>query len=112
MLTLDALRAWGAHVDEGLARCMNMEVFYLKLVSSLKDDTKVEELKAALDREDWEAAFDTAHGLKGVYANLALTPMLTPVARISDSLKTRAEADYAPLMDELLRQKEKFDALF
>ena len=32
MLTLDALRAYGADVDDGLRRCMNMEAFYLKLL--------------------------------------------------------------------------------
>ena len=47
MLTLDALRAYGADVDDGLRRCMNMEAFYLRLFSSLKGDTRVEELKAA-----------------------------------------------------------------
>ena len=25
MLTLDALRAWGANVEEGMTRCLNME---------------------------------------------------------------------------------------
>lgn len=46
MLTLEALRSYGADVEEGLHRCMNMEAFYLKLFDSLKGDTRVEELKA------------------------------------------------------------------
>ena len=29
MVTLEFLREYGANVDEGLARCMNMESFYL-----------------------------------------------------------------------------------
>ena len=112
MITIDTLRAWGANVDEGLQRCMNMEAFYLRLVNSLNGDTKVAQLQAALDRQDLAAAFEIAHSLKGVYLNLALTPLAEPVSRLSDLLKARTEMDYSGLMAQIQEQKEKFDALF
>ena len=96
MITVDTLRAWGANVDEGLQRCM----------------TNVARLQAASARQDLAAAFEIAHGLKGVYLNLALTPLAEPVSRLSDLLKARTEMDYSGLMAQIQEQKEKFDALF
>ena len=32
MITIDSLREYGANVEEGLARCMGKEEFYLMLV--------------------------------------------------------------------------------
>lgn len=112
MMTLDALRAFGANVDEGLNRCMNMEAFYLKLVNSLNGDTRVNELKASLDAGDLDKAFEHAHALKGVYGNLSLTPLYNPIQEITELLRTRAAADYGPLMDRILAEKARFDALF
>ena len=31
-MTIDKLREYGADVEDGLARCMNNEAFYLKMV--------------------------------------------------------------------------------
>ncbi len=111
MLTLDALRAYGADVDDGLKRCMNMEAFYLKLVGSLRGSTRVEELAEAVARKDLGRAFDLAHSLKGVYANLSLTPILGPVSEITELLRAGTEMDYSPLMAEILEQKARLDAL-
>ena len=112
MLTLDALRAYGADVDSCLRRCMNMEAFYLKLVNSLKGDTKPEELKAAVEAKDLDKAFEVAHALKGVYGNLSLTPLTKPVTEITELLRARTDTDYSALMNEIMAQKAKLDALF
>ncbi len=111
MITIDALRAYGANVDEGLRRCMNMEAFYLKLFGSLKGDTRVDDLKAAVARKDLDAAFEAAHALKGIYGNLSLTPLYEPVCRITELLRSRTDTDYTPLLEEISAQKEKLDAL-
>ena len=41
MLTIDKLREYGADVDEGLARCMNMEDFYIGLVKKALADNRL-----------------------------------------------------------------------
>ena len=41
MLTIDALKEYGANVDEGLGRCMGNEALYLKLVSTIPNEEKV-----------------------------------------------------------------------
>ena len=52
MLTLDALKAYGAKTDEGLARCRNMEPFYLKIVGMVLADANFEALKQAMAAYD------------------------------------------------------------
>ena len=101
MLTVDSLRAFGAHVDEGMARCMGREDFYLRLVKMALGDANVGKLKDAIAANDLDAAFEAAHALKGVMANLALTPVLTPVAEITELLRARTEMDYRPLMEKI-----------
>ena len=65
MLTIDALRTWGANVNEGLERCMNMEAFYLRLVPKAVEDANFEKLPEAVAAGDMEKAFEAAHALKG-----------------------------------------------
>ena len=47
MLNNDALRAWGANVDEGMVRCLNNEAFYLKLVQKSMQDPSFERLASS-----------------------------------------------------------------
>ena len=86
MLTIDALRAWGANVDEGLTRCCGNEAFYLRLAGMAAQDGNFARLEEALGAEDYSAAFEAAHALKGVLANLALTPWLAPVSEMTELL--------------------------
>ena len=91
MLTVDALRAWGANVDEGLGRCFNKEDFYLKLVGMELMDQNFGRLDAAIAAGDARAAFEAAHGLKGAVGNLALTPLYTPISAITEQLRGQSE---------------------
>ena len=110
-MTLDDLTAYGANVEEGLARCMGMEDFYLRLVESIKGEAGFDTLKGDLEDERFADAFSTAHALKGVLANLALTPMYEPVAELTDLLRPKAPVDYADLLNKIMEERERFLAL-
>ena len=101
MLTIDALRAYGADVDDGLKRCMNNEGFYLKLVEKAAADPSFEQLKEAVEGGDLGRGFELAHALKGVSANLSLTPIETPVREITELLRSRTETDYGPYLERI-----------
>lgn len=115
MLTLDALRAYGANVDEGLARCMNMEPFYLKIVGMVLADKNFEALKSAMAAGDAAAAFEAAYALKGATGNASLTPIYTPVCALSDTLKGHTDAPIGPecrkLAEETFAQLERLQAM-
>lgn len=105
MITVEGLKEYGANVDEGLARCMNNEAFYLKLVDKVLKDKGFEELSAAVEANDPDAAFEAAHKLKGVLANLALTPLCEPVSEMVELLRNRSEADYTQYLEKIEEKK-------
>lgn len=111
MLTIDSLREYGANVDEGLQRCMNNEGFYLKMVAKILDDTSCEKLEKALKENDLDAAFEAAHALKGVTANLSLTPIYEPVCEITELLRGRTQTDYSPYLEKIIEKKNELTAL-
>ena len=110
-MTLDDLIAFGANVDEGMQRCMNNEAFYLGLVESVKSEANFDALQAAIDAGDLDAAFEAAHALKGVLANLAITPLYEPANQICELLRAKEEADYPTLVAALMGKLEEFKAL-
>lgn len=108
MLTIDILRSWGADVEEGLARCMNMEDFYITLVGKVIEDNRLPLLEQQIAANDLDKAFETAHALKGMYANLSLTPLTKPLSEMTEFLRSRTQTDYSALLAEA---KEQFDKL-
>ena len=108
MLTIDKLKHYGADVDEGLARCMNMEDFYITLVGKVLEDNRLPLLEQQISEKKLDAAFETAHALKGMYANLSLTPLTKPVSEITELLRSRTDTDYSALLAEA---KAQFEAL-
>ncbi len=111
MLTLDVLKQYGANVTEGLGRCMNNEAFYLRMVGMAIRDDNVAALDAAVKKGHYKEAFELAHGLKGMYANLSLTPLSVPLSEITELLRAEADTDYTTLMNEIVLQKQKLDKL-
>lgn len=108
MLTIEKLREYGADVEEGLARCMNMQDFYIMLVGKVLEDNRLPLLEEQIGAGDLTAAFETAHALKGMYANLSLTPLTKPVSEITELLRSKTETDYSALLAEA---KAQFEAL-
>ena len=109
MITLDTLRTYGADVDSGLARCMNNEAFYIRMVKlALSDPSGIEKLGAALEAGDVKPAFEAAHSLKGVYANLSLTPVFDPMSELTEILRSGRLDGTAALFEAF---KEKYAEL-
>lgn len=111
MLTIDKLREYGADVDEGIARCMNMTDFYISLVKKVLTDNRLPLLEQQIGEGSLEGAFETAHALKGMYANLSLTPLTKPVSEMTELLRSRTDTDYSALLSEAKSQFDKLCAL-
>ena len=107
MITVEGLREWGANTDEALVRCMNNENFYLMLVGKALQDPSFEKLKEAVGAKDLDRAFELAHALKGVTANLALTPLTVPVSEMTELLRSRTDTDYTPYLEKISERLEK-----
>ena len=111
MLTIDNLRSLGANTDEGLARCLGKEDFYLRMVSMALADNGFEKLREAVTSGDLNEGFERAHALKGVLSNVALTTLADPIAEITEELRARNEIDYSGLLDRIDEELQKYRAL-
>lgn len=111
MITLEALKEYGADTDDALARCMNNADFYLTLVGRSLDDANFEKLKESIEAGDYEEAFSAAHALKGVVLNLSLTPLAGPVSEITEGLRAGKDMDYGPLLKAVDEELAKLRAL-
>jgi len=111
MLTLEKLRAVGANVNEGLQRCVGNETFYLKLVEKAIRDPAFDNLREAVEKGDLKRGFEIAHALKGVTANLALTPLCVPIGEITELFRHRTETDYRPLIETIIAKRDELIAL-
>ena len=109
MLTLDSLREYGADVNEGLRRCVNNEKFYLSLVKRSVDVNGAAALAEAICSGDLDRAFGICHSMKGVFGNLSLTPLLTPVTEMTELLRAKKDADYGAYVEEITLQMKKLD---
>ena len=112
MITIDKLEAFGADTKEGLARCMDMEDFYLNLVSMQLDDGNFDKLEEAVAAGDTAEAFEAAHALKGALSNLALTPLAKPASEITERLRhADAVPDLSDIMPEFKKALEELRAM-
>jgi len=87
MITIEALNEYGADTQSGLARCMGMKDFYIRLVRMELNDANFEKLASALESKNMADAFEAAHALKGAVGNLALTPIYDPICEITERLR-------------------------
>ena len=110
MLTIEKLQQYGVNTKEGLARCMNMEAFYFRMLGmGLKNDS-FEKLGKALEEKNLDEAFEQAHALKGVVGNLALTPIYNPLADMTEMLRAKKDADYVAMYAPIKEIRDKLVA--
>lgn len=68
----DKLIALGVNLEETLERFVDNENLYFRCLNKLLEDKNYNDMMAAIDTGDASTAFDAAHALKGVSANLGL----------------------------------------
>ncbi|MCR5826608.1 MAG: Hpt domain-containing protein [Oscillospiraceae bacterium] len=111
MLTIEKLTAYGADVGTGLKRCVNKESLYLRLVKTVPSSADFARLQETVAAGDYEAGFQAAHGLKGVTANLSLTPLSGPIMEITEHLRAGDVMDYQPLLHEIEQKRAELAEL-
>ena len=111
MLTIDVLNELGADTKSGLARCLDNEEFYLRMVTMALKDDGYERLKAAVEAGDLNEAFERAHALKGVLGNVSLDNLAAPVITITEELRAKKEMDYSAILDQIFTELGKLRAL-
>ncbi|MBQ8982092.1 MAG: Hpt domain-containing protein [Lachnospiraceae bacterium] len=111
MLTVDAMKAFGADTETALTRCAGSEALYLRLVGKVPDSEDFDKLEAAVKAKDYDAAFNLAHGLKGILLNLSITPIADPVSEMTELLRSRKDMDYSPYIQKMQAERKKLTEL-
>ena len=109
MITVTKLKELGCDTDKGLERCLGDEDFYLEFIPDALKKERYEQLETLINNKDLDAAFEAAHGLKGILANLALDPLLESVVTITELLRSRTDTDYSELLDQMWEHYSLFE---
>lgn len=98
----------GANVDTTLERFMGNEALYMKFIMKFLDDKNFGDIMEKLEKSDYEGAFNGAHALKGVTANLGLDPINDAATQMTELLRNKQaqEVDVEKL-DETRKQLEE-----
>ena len=72
---LEKLRDIGCDIDGAMPRFLNNEDFYIKCLKKFVADDVFEHLQETLKSNQVEDSFKHAHNLKGVCANMGITPI-------------------------------------
>ena len=111
MNIIEKLNEYGCNTKEGLERCLNKEDFYIKLLKMAVSDNKVYELKDSINAKDYDKAFGISHTLKGVYANLAITPLYNLLYNLTEELRNKVDKEYSDEINEIITLFEKIKKL-
>lgn len=108
----DIFEAYGADYQSTMNRFMGNEKMYLKFLDMLFQDDNLKKLGTALNNDNTTEAFEAAHTLKGVIANMGLTPLHTAISIIVEPLRNGEHRDdYLKLYQTICLEFERADLL-
>lgn len=89
---------YGMDWDRTMERFGYDESLYAECLTMLMDDPNPQSLHEALESGNLPAAFEAAHTLKGVAANMGLIPLLSAISALVEPLRHSLDADYPALL--------------
>lgn len=107
----DVFKSYGADYEKTIGRFLGNRAMYMKFLKKLSSDESLQRMGDALASNQMDDAFREAHTLKGVAANLGLTPLYNALSEIVTSLRTgEADVDYGKLYDAVCVEFQKAEA--
>lgn len=97
--------SYGGDYDKTMRRFMNNEGLYYKLLPKLFQDESLSKLEKSIKIGDLETGFESAHTLKGISANLGLTPLYDSVCKIVEPLRNQQQdVNYFEMYQEIQQE--------
>ena len=109
--TLDKLKNYGCDIDGALVRTLGDGGFLLSCIKATLEEPEFKKLGDALKKQDVVEAFEYAHALKGVVANVGLTPLYDRLVRIVEPLRLGKAQGLEIEYDALIKEKGKIEKL-
>ncbi len=93
----------GLDCKEMIEKFMDSEQMFLKFFKKFFDssDSVVEELRIAVDSNDYAQMENRAHALKGMAGNIGLNAVFTPAQKIVDDMRAQRYTDYKADFEKL-----------
>lgn len=108
---IDKLTNMGCDMKSTMERFMDDEEFYMDCLKQLLANNEFDNLKKKLDEHDIKGAFDSAHTLKGVCANMGLKTLYDIIVEIVEPLRAGTDANLVDKYDLLMLEKKKYDEI-
>lgn len=108
---LQTMKDHGCDVDGALKRTLNDETFLLRCMRMALDEPEFEQLGEALRQQDVKSAFEYAHALKGVTANVGLQPLYECMNGIVEPLRAGTLNGVQPEYERLLQLRSSLRQL-
>jgi chemotaxis protein histidine kinase CheA len=99
---ISKIEAWGCNVQEALERFVDDADLYIMCMNLFVGDASFASLGEAIKSQNYEAAFEAAHTLKGVAGNVSAGPLYEIIESLTDKLRANnhagVEEDYKKIM--------------
>lgn len=106
---IEELEDLGCDMEETMERFLNNEELYFDCLGKALDDKSFILLGRTLDEKDTRAAFEHAHNLKGLMANMGLAPIYNEVVAIVEPLrKGEYYEELLDYYDNMMQKRERF----
>ncbi|MDD3169978.1 MAG: Hpt domain-containing protein [Eubacteriales bacterium] len=103
---IDTMRQLNCDIDAAMDRFLNDEEFYKECLCQVLMEESYGKLGEALKAGKVEEAFEYAHSLKGVLANLGLTPLLKLVTELVEPLRQGQSEGLMPVYERLIEERD------
>lgn len=106
---IEELENLGCNMEETMERFMDNEELYFDCLDKALEDQSFIQLGKNLEERDIQAAFEHAHNLKGLMANMGLASVYNEVVEIVDPLRSGIfNEEMIVHYDRMMKEREKF----
>ncbi len=101
----------GCDMEATLERFLDDKEFYRDCLLSVLSDSNFDILGDYLKSHDIKGAFECAHTIKGLIANMGIEELNDIIVRIVEPLRSSQDEGLIEVYDELMEKKKIYDEL-
>ena len=102
---LDILDRYDGDAEGVCDRFLGDEELLLQCLLKFEKDQSFQLLETAIMEQEYQQAFEYAHGLKGVTGNLGLTPLYHELCQVVENLRAK---EYDHIQDDFVPVKVQY----
>ena len=103
----EKLEKYGLKKEEVMMRFVDDEEFYKDCYIQVLNDEAFGKLKEYIDSGNNQEAFDCAHGLKGILANIGMKTLFDATSDLVEVLRGTRTGNVNELYEELIRLRDE-----